>query len=166
MGLSTHGVAGSSTPAQLETALQLLYQEMTAPGNDPEAFALLKRQLEAMVANRGRAPSQVFAEKLAQVNTSNHYTSQPVTAERIAALDRAKMTAFYRQRFSNAADFTMFVVGAFKIDDASFAGALRWLVAFERQSDLTSCRCRVAFPRRQRARARRTRARSSGARRC
>ena len=28
------------------------------------------------------------------------------------------MLAFYRQRFSNAADFTFFMVGAFKIDDA------------------------------------------------
>ena len=36
-----------------------------------------------MVANRGRAPAQVFGEKVSQVNTSNHYTSEPMTAERI-----------------------------------------------------------------------------------
>ena len=118
ISLSTHGVSGSSTPAQLETALQLLYQEVTAPGNDTEAFTLLKRQLDAMVANRGRAPAQVFAEKLAQVNSSNHYTSQPVTAERIATLDRGKMTTFYRQRFANAADFTFFMIGNFTVDEA------------------------------------------------
>jgi zinc protease len=41
-----------------------------------------------------------------------------MTVERVAALDRAKMMAFYRQRFSNAKDFTFFMVGAFKIDDA------------------------------------------------
>ena len=56
IGLSTHGISGSAAPAQLETALQLLYQEFTAPGDDPESFALMKRQLEAAVANRGRAP--------------------------------------------------------------------------------------------------------------
>ncbi|MBI3400051.1 MAG: insulinase family protein [Acidobacteria bacterium] len=115
---STHGVSGSAAPAQLETALQLLYQELTAPGDDPEAFALMKKQLEAMVANRGRSPGQVFAEKLAQINTSNHCTSQPLTPERIAGLDRAKMLAFYRDRFSNAADFKFFMVGAFKVDEA------------------------------------------------
>ena len=49
--------AGSAAPAQLETALQLLYQEFTAPGDDAASFALMKRQLEAMVANRGRAPA-------------------------------------------------------------------------------------------------------------
>ena len=52
------------------------------------------------------------------MNTSNHYTSRPVTADRVAALDRTKMLAFYRARFANAADFTFFMVGAFKVDDA------------------------------------------------
>src|SRR6185295_10188757 len=65
--LSTQGVGGSSTPAQLETALQLLYQELTAPGADAESFALLKKQLTAAVANRGQDPRQVFGEKLTLV---------------------------------------------------------------------------------------------------
>ncbi|HEV8347514.1 MAG TPA: insulinase family protein [Vicinamibacterales bacterium] len=118
VSLSTHGISGSAAPAQLETALQLLYQTFTAPGDDPEAFALLKRQLDSMLANRGRSPQQVFSEKLAEVNSSNHYTSQPLTTERLATLDRGKMMTFYRQRFSNAADFTFFMVGAFKVDEA------------------------------------------------
>jgi len=127
--LSSHGISGSAAPAQLETALQLLYQTFTAPGNDDEAFALLKRQLEAMLANRGRAPGQIFGEKLAQVNTSDHYTARPLTPERLNTLDRDKMLDFYRRRFSNAADFTFFMVGAFKVDDvlpllAQYVGAL------------------------------------------
>src|SRR5262245_62060868 len=118
MALSTHGISGSAAPAQLETALQLLYQTFTAPGDDPEAFALLKRQLDSMLANRGRSPGQVFGEKLAQVNSSNHYTAQPLTTERLATLDRDKMMAFYRQRLTNAADFTFFMVVALKVDEA------------------------------------------------
>jgi zinc protease len=129
IGLSTHGVAGNATPADLETALQLLHQEVTAPNDDAESFALLQRQLTAAVANRGQSPQQAFGEKVGQVNTSNHYVSQPLTAERVATLDRTKMTRFYRQRFGNAADFTFFMVGAFKVDDvvpllASYVGTL------------------------------------------
>jgi zinc protease len=127
--LSTHGISGSAAPAQLETGMQLLYQTFMAPGDDPESFALLKRQLEAMLANRGRSPGQVFGEKVSQVNTSNHYTAQPLTADRLATLDREKMMTFYRQRFSNAADFKFFMVGAFKIEEAipllaQYVGAL------------------------------------------
>jgi zinc protease len=70
------------------------------------------------VANRGQNPAQVFVERLSQVITSNHYTSQPLTPETLAGLDRAKMTAFYRARFSNAADFTFFMVGSFNKDEA------------------------------------------------
>src|SRR5437762_11617400 len=82
-----------------------------------------------MLANRGREPRQIFSEKLAQVNTSNHYTAQPLTLERLATLDRAKMMAFYRERFSYAADFTFFMFGAFKVEDAvpllaQYVGAL------------------------------------------
>lgn len=118
VGLSEHGISGSAPPTQLETALQLLYLDFTRPNDDPEAFALLARQLAAAVANRGQSPQQIFADRLALVNTSNHCTSTPLTPERVNALDRAKMTAFYRQRFANAADFTFFMAGAFHVDDA------------------------------------------------
>jgi zinc protease len=37
---------------------------------------------------------------------------------RVNALDRAKMVKFYKDRFANAADFTFFMVGAFKMDEA------------------------------------------------
>jgi zinc protease len=116
--LSTHGFSGSAAPAQLETALQLLYARFTQPGDDPEAFALLKKQLTAAVANRTDNPETVFADKVDEINTSNHYTSRPLTPEQVNALDRSKMMAFYRARFANAADFTFFMVGAFKIDEA------------------------------------------------
>lgn len=116
--VSTHGFNGSAAPAQLETALQLLYARFTQPGDDPEAFEMMKRQLNAFVANRLDNPETVFGDKLEEVNTSGHYTSRPMTVERVNALDRAKMTSFYRQRFSNAADFTFFMVGTFKVDEA------------------------------------------------
>jgi zinc protease len=78
----------------------------------------MKRQLEAALANRGQSPGQVFAERAEQINRSNHYTAQPVTPEIVAMLDREKMLAFYRERFSNAADFTFFIVGAFDMAQA------------------------------------------------
>jgi len=129
VSLSAHGVSGSAAPAELETALQLLHQVVVAPGDDPEAFALMKRQYTAMLTNRGQSPGQVFGERVGQLNASNHYTSQPLTAERVVALDRSRMLAFYRERFANAADFTLFVVGAFKLDEtipllAQYVGSL------------------------------------------
>ena len=115
---TTQSISGSVSPPAFEMALQMLNLSFTAPGDDPDAFLLLKRQLDAAVANRGQNPAQVFGERVSQVMTSNHYTSQPLTADTVAGLDRAKMAAFYRARFSNAADFTFFLVGAFNVDEA------------------------------------------------
>jgi zinc protease len=117
ISLSSHGIQGSSTPANIETALQLLHIKFTAPGDDPEAFALIKRQLEAAVVNRLSSPTAVYGDKLGQILTMGHYTSRPLTVERIGTLDRAAMVSFYRERFANAADFSLFMVGAFKVDD-------------------------------------------------
>ena len=129
VSLSTHGISGSSTPANLETAFQLLHLSFTAPGDDPQAFALIRKQLEAAYANRDSNPGLLFGEKVAQINTSGHFTSLPMTLDRIGRLDRAGMNAFYKTRFSNAADFTLFVVGAFKVDElvpllARYVGSL------------------------------------------
>jgi zinc protease len=111
--LSTQGFSGGTSPGDLETAFQLLYQQFTAPGSDPEAFALMKRQLEASVQNRGQDPRQVFGERVEQVNSCDHYTAQPLTPENISSIDPVKMLAFYKGWFANAADFTLFMVGAF-----------------------------------------------------
>jgi zinc protease len=116
--LSTQGISGSSTPANLETGLQLLDLNFTAPGDDAEAFGLIKRQLDAAYANRNSNPNALFGEKLSAVNTMNHYTARPLTTARIGTLDRAAMASFYRARFTNAADYTFFMVGAFKVDEA------------------------------------------------
>jgi zinc protease len=129
MSPAMQSISGSASPGGIETALQLMYLQFTAPGDDPDAFVLLKRQLEAAIANRGQNPAQVFAERVGLVNSSNHFTAQPLTTEKLATLDREKMLAFYRARFSNAADFTFFMVGSFNLDEvipllAQYVGTL------------------------------------------
>ena len=54
----THGVTGSATPRDLETALQLAYLHFTAPNRDPGAFDLMKRRLEASLANQAQSPGR------------------------------------------------------------------------------------------------------------
>jgi zinc protease len=114
---ATHGLNGSSTPRDLETALQLTYLYFTAPNRDPAAFALLKQRLEAGLANQAESPGAVFAERVRRVNTMDHYTARQLKVEDIAGLSAEKMLSFYEQQFANAADFTFFFVGAFKVDE-------------------------------------------------
>ena len=92
-------------------------REFTQPGDDPEAFELLKRQLDRRRRQPARNPMAVFSDKLDAVNSSITTPREPLTVERIGTLDRAKMLAFYKAALRNAADFTFFMVGAFKVDD-------------------------------------------------
>jgi len=118
ISLSTHGISGSAAPAQLETALQLLYEKFTALETTPDALTMMKRQLQARVANRDQAPGQVFGERLQQVNTSNHFTAPAAHPRSRGGARPRKNVRLYHDRFSNAADFTFFMVGAFKLEDA------------------------------------------------
>jgi zinc protease len=114
---TTHGISGSSTPKDLETALQLQYLQFTAPNTEVgAAFDLMKRRLEANLANQAQNPGAVFGERVRRINTSDHYSARPLRLEDIPSLSVERMLAFYRERFSNAADFTYFVVGAFTVD--------------------------------------------------
>ena len=113
--LSTHGVQGLARPQDLETGLQLLHLYFTRPGGDEAGFGLMKRQLLALLANREENPAAQFADRLRQLNTSHHYTSEPMTPARIEALRLPVMQQAYARLFDNAADFTFFLVGAFDV---------------------------------------------------
>jgi len=129
MGAYTHGVSGGSTPKDLETALQLMYLSFTAANHDPAAFELMKRRLRANLENQAQSPGAVFGERLRLVNTSNSFMSRSMKIEDVDTLDQAKMEAFYKSQYANAADFTFFFVGAFDVDKiapllATYIGSL------------------------------------------
>jgi zinc protease len=112
----SQGVSGSSTPKDLETALQLAYLHFTAPNATREAFELLKRRLEAQLANQAQSPGAVYGERVRRINTSDHYSARALRVEDLGRLDPEKMLSFYKQVFSNAANFTFFFVGNFTVD--------------------------------------------------
>jgi zinc protease len=112
----SQGISGSSTPKDLETALQLAYLHVTAPNDNPEGFELLKRRLEASLANQAQSPGAVYGERVRRVNTLDHYSARAMRLEDLPRLDPGRMLSFYRQAFSNAANFTFFFVGTFTVD--------------------------------------------------
>src|SRR5687768_6050776 len=91
IGEYTHGVSGSATPKDLETALQLNYLVHTAPNMTPEVLELLKRRLAGALQNRDQNPCAVFGEKVAQVNSLNHYSAKDLTPEDVPALNLETM---------------------------------------------------------------------------
>ena len=129
IGTYLQAVGGSSSPRDLETALQLASLRFTSPNRDLAAFDLMKRQLETALANQEQSPAFAYSQRLGAINTVNHYTSRNLTLDDVKKLDPERMLQFYQQRFANAADFTFFFVGAFKVDEiapllATYLGSL------------------------------------------
>ena len=147
MSTYTHGITGSATPRDLETALQLTYLHFTAPNHDPGALLLMKTRLEASLANQAQSPGAVFGERLRRLNTVDHYTSRPLRLDDVAKLDAAAMWKYYDERFANAANFTFFFVGNFTVDEitpllATYLGSLPSKGA----PDATSADVHLQFP--------------------
>jgi zinc protease len=109
----THGLSGSSTPGDLETALQLLYLEFTAPDDRAEGFEVLRKRLATAVAHRESDPGSVYGDAISALNTGGHYMHRPLKPEDVTKLDREEALRFYRASFANAADFRFVFVGAF-----------------------------------------------------
>jgi zinc protease len=125
----THGLSGSATPGELETALQLVFLEFTAPNDRPEGFEVLRRRLETAIAHRESDPGSVYGDAIVELNTAGHYLYRPVKPEDVPRLGREEGLRFYRDRFANAADFRFVFVGSFDVDTvlprlATYLGAL------------------------------------------
>jgi len=106
-----HGVAGSSTVADLPTALELCVLAMTAPNRDPAAFERVRSRLRASLVNRANDPGARYADRRNAVNTMDHPRFRPMTLERIDEIDHEKALRFYESCFARPEDFSFFFVG-------------------------------------------------------
>jgi zinc protease len=72
--------------------------------------------VRAAIANRGADPDAVFSDSLSVTLSSHHPRTRPITPARVDSLDLGTAFAFYRDRYSDASDFTFAIVGAFQLD--------------------------------------------------
>ncbi len=104
-------VSGGARPADLETALQLLYLRVTAPRKDERAFAAWKQGQIESIANRKLSPETVFYDEMTAVRTGNHPRRQPATIEMLDKVDPDRAVAVFKDRFSDMGSFTFVFVG-------------------------------------------------------
>ena len=111
IGAYSETLSGSSSVKDLETMLQLVYLQFTAPRYDEEAYQTLISLLHNQLVNKDKNPKAVFADSVS-VMGSNH--SDRTTLWNVETLDKVsldKALAVYKARFANPADFTFVFVG-------------------------------------------------------
>jgi zinc protease len=107
-------VSGQSSNDDAETMFQLLHLRFTSPRKDPEAFESFKSRMRGVLESQGARPDQVFSDSVNWTMAGHHPRARPWTVATLDKLDLDKSFSFYRQRFSNAGDFTFVIVGSFE----------------------------------------------------
>ena len=110
------GMGGGSTPQDLETMFQLLHLRFTQPRADQAAFAAMRSQARALLANRAASPDVVFNQTIDEVLSRNHLRRQPETTATVEQWNLAKSFDYYKARFADAGAFRFVFVGSFKED--------------------------------------------------
>jgi zinc protease len=114
ISMYTEGLSGSTSPKDLETAMQLIHLYFTSPRKDENAFKVIQQQMEASLANKSKDPNSVFMDTVSYVMGNYHPRRKPLTLQSLKDIDYNKAYEIYKQRFANAGDFVFTFVGNFQ----------------------------------------------------
>ncbi len=111
------GLNGNSTTKDLETAFQLLHGYFVAPRKDANMFEVIKQQMKVQLANKDKDPASVFADSVNYIMGNYHPRRKPFSIETMQQLELDRAFDIYKERFSNAGQFTFTFVGNFELEN-------------------------------------------------
>jgi zinc protease len=112
----SEGLYGSSTPKDLETALELIHLYFTSPRRDSVLYNNYVEQYASEIENRNTDPKSVFADTVAAVLGDYNVRRTGPSLEKLHQINLDKVMKIFKERFSNVADFTFVFDGNFNTD--------------------------------------------------
>lgn len=114
---TTENGSGWCTPKDIRTMFELAYLSFTAPRQDMDVYESTVTHFRQNMKDRQGTPAKAISDSLTLTLYPGITEAAPLKLEELASLDYDKMVAMGRERFSNAADFTFYVIG--NIDEDS-----------------------------------------------
>ncbi|MBE9601942.1 insulinase family protein [Pedobacter sp. MC2016-24] len=108
----TQGISGSSGNQDLETALKLTHAYFTEARNDKAIFESIIERSKATIVNRGSDPNSVFQDSSLALIYANHPRMGGPTLHKLLQIDNDRAYTIFKERFSDAANFTFIFVGS------------------------------------------------------
>ena len=106
-----HNINIVSTPKDLETAMQLLYLNVTAPRFDNEEFLIGINQIKAVLPNLEKMPQLKLQKLIMETLYGNHERVITINSEVVEKANINDFEKASRRLFSNVAGATVYVVG-------------------------------------------------------
>ena len=119
LSLSTDraNISGSSTPADVETMLQLVYLYFTNINKDQESYDNMMKTTELMLKNKLLQPESVFSDSLSLTLSCHNKRFAPMTTADLQKVNYDRILQIAKEQTSNAAAFTFTIIGNY--DDAT-----------------------------------------------
>ena len=110
----SEGMTGQSGSADIEAMLQLTYLYFTQPRKDEALFTSFVTKQQAMYQNLMSNPQAVLQDSIQMIMYNKHPRGPRVPkSEDFGKINLDRAMEIYKERFSNARDFTFIVVGSF-----------------------------------------------------
>jgi zinc protease len=119
LGPTDEGLSGMAEPDGLEGLLQLAHLHFVAPRLDTAAWSVMVRRVQAALRGRRADPTHAFADTVgALIVTGDPRETRLVGPESVERVDPARALAVFRARFADAADFTFYLGGRVRPEQA------------------------------------------------
>ena len=107
----THGISASSTPKDIETALQLLYLTFTDPRFDNDEYQIGLEQIKAILPNIKNDPDFQFQTEKEKIFYGENPRVISLNEEILEKADIKTVERVYRQLFKDAAGAEVTIIG-------------------------------------------------------
>jgi zinc protease len=104
-------INGNSPPKDLETLLQLVYLNFTAPRTDEVAFQSYLSRKKVELENMKAEPMSALSDSIASTWYKNHPRALNLTLESLKDINYQRIMDIYKDRFKDAGDFVFTFVG-------------------------------------------------------
>ncbi len=112
VGSIRHGISASTTPKDLETALQLMYLTVVEPRFDQEEFQTGIEQLKTLLPNILNTPDFKLQQEMIKTLYGNNPRQSVISMETVEKANLATMERVYREQlFKDIAGATVYIVG-------------------------------------------------------
>ena len=111
IGATQHGVNVVTTPKDIETAMQLLYLNITAPRYNDDEYQAGLSQIKAILPNLENQPSMKMQKHIVETIYGNHERRQILSSDMVEKANIADVEKASQRLFGNVAGATVYVVG-------------------------------------------------------
>jgi len=116
IGAYSEGIKGSSSPQDLETALELVYLYFNHPRKDSIPFNRIMENSKVSLEGKSSNPMAVFQDTVNVAMKGTGLWASALALEQLQQVSLDDAFYFYKDRFKDASDFTFTFVGNFEID--------------------------------------------------